>query len=113
VAAAISENLAALGFDGPTLSNVVVADAEAFCRRELEDYDLVLCDPPYRYESWPALLEHLPGSVVVAESRAALELPAALELHRVYRYGTTLVTVARRANPDDLRSVDGDERTTS
>ena len=64
--------------------------------------DLVLCDPPYDFDRWPALLERLDAPLAVLESSRPLDLPPTWELSRQKRYGGTLVTVVRRA-----RSVPG------
>lgn len=58
--------------------------------------DLVLCDPPYDFDRWPALLGRLDAPVAVLESSRPLELPPSWELSRQKRYGGTLVTVVRR-----------------
>ena len=48
------------------------------------------------FEEWPTLLEIVPAEFVVIESNREIELPGRFALHRTYRYGTTLVTMARR-----------------
>lgn len=63
--------------------------------------DLVLCDPPYRFDRWAELLDAVsavtaPGAIVVAESDRALEPPAGWVLERVRAYGSTVVTFLRR-----------------
>jgi 16S rRNA (guanine966-N2)-methyltransferase len=63
-------------------------------------FDVALCDPPYDFEDWPALLGALRAGVVVMESAAPIA-PIALEgswvVARERRYGGTLVTVAHRS----------------
>jgi len=62
------------------------------------DFDLALCDPPYDFADWPALLEALRAEVVVMESAAPIPLPEGSWMStRERRYGGTLVTVAHRS----------------
>ncbi len=58
------------------------------------DYDLALCDPPYDFVDWPALLESLDAATVVLESSTPITLPDTWVVARERRYGGTLVTVA-------------------
>lgn len=58
-------------------------------------YDLVLLDPPYEFDRWPDLLGSISDGTVVIESDREVEVPEAWVVHRVKRYGTTVVTVAR------------------
>ena len=60
-------------------------------------FDLALCDPPYDFDDWPALLGALRADVVVMESAAPIALPEAWVVARERRYGGTLVTVAHRS----------------
>ena len=60
-------------------------------------FDLALCDPPYDFEEWPALLGALRADAVVMESAAPIVLPEAWVVVRERRYGGTLVTVAHRS----------------
>ncbi|MCU1357114.1 MAG: putative ribosomal methyltransferase, partial [Acidimicrobiales bacterium] len=65
-------------------------------------WDLVLLDPPYDYDRWPALLDAVapslaPGGVAVIESDHEVALPASLEGIRVRRYGSTVVAFASPA----------------
>jgi 16S rRNA (guanine966-N2)-methyltransferase len=57
-------------------------------------YDLALCDPPYDFSDWPALLEALDADTVVMESSAPIALPDTWVVARERRYGGTLITVA-------------------
>ncbi len=92
-------NLAGLGLDAR--AEVVRADAETWLSRRrgagLARFDLALCDPPYRFDAWPRLLEVLEAEVVVLESDRPLEPGARWEVLRSRRYGGTLVTVVRGA----------------
>ena len=60
------------------------------------DFDLALCDPPYDFSDWPALLDPLPAEIVVMESGAPVVLPQGWVVTKERRYGGTLVTVAHR-----------------
>jgi 16S rRNA (guanine966-N2)-methyltransferase len=59
-------------------------------------FDLALCDPPYTFEAWPALLTDLRAATAVLESSAPIALPEGWMIARERRYGGTLVTVAHR-----------------
>jgi 16S rRNA (guanine966-N2)-methyltransferase len=60
-------------------------------------FDLALCDPPYDFEDWPALLGALRADAVVMESAAPIDLLGPWVIARERRYGGTLVTVAHRS----------------
>lgn len=98
--AAVSANLGVLG---PLADRAQVVRAEALAWLGTPSagsggWDLALCDPPYAFSAWPALLGRL-GSlavgVVVAESSHAIDPGPAWELLRSRRYGGTVVTLAR------------------
>lgn len=57
--------------------------------------DLALCDPPYAFCDWPALLGLLDADVAVLESSSPVALAEGWIVARERRYGGTLVTVAR------------------
>ncbi len=64
-------------------------------------WDLVLLDPPYSFDEWPALLAEAEtglatDGVVVVESDREVAVPAPLQGVRVRRYGGTVVTFAAR-----------------
>jgi 16S rRNA (guanine966-N2)-methyltransferase len=94
-AAAITDNLVATGFSEAS-ARVLCTEVGRFLRANRESFSLCFADPPYSFSGWPELLSELPGDLVVLESSRPIELDSAHELHRVYRYGGTLVTVARR-----------------
>ncbi len=60
-------------------------------------FDLALCDPPYDFEGWAALLGVLQADAVVIESAEPITLPGGWVVARERRYGGTLVTVAHRS----------------
>jgi 16S rRNA (guanine966-N2)-methyltransferase len=104
VASVIEANLAATHYSAPQQSKVVCAEALSYLRGRARAVDVAFCDPPYDFEAWPELLEVLPARLCVLESNRAIDLVAPFRLHRVYRYGGTLVTVARH----DLEPDKGD-----
>jgi 16S rRNA G966 N2-methylase RsmD len=79
---------------------VVRADA----RRWVVDaghHDLVLADPPYRFDGWVDLLRALSADLVVIESDRLVDVPSGWEVVRDRRYGSTVVRVARCLPTDD------------
>jgi 16S rRNA (guanine966-N2)-methyltransferase len=92
--AAIRANLQATGFEGR--GQVVRADVLRWLERA-PFLGLVMCDPPYRYDRWPALLPALRelGGLVLIETGDTLDLGGGWEVLRAKRYGGTVVTVAR------------------
>ena len=77
-------------------AEVVTSDAFAHVRRRPEVVDLALLDPPYAFTAWPELLEVMPASFVVMESDRTIEPGERWDVIRARRYGTTVVTFARR-----------------
>jgi 16S rRNA (guanine(966)-N(2))-methyltransferase RsmD len=59
-------------------------------------FDLALCDPPYDFAEWPALLGALDAETVVTESSSPIALPDTWVVARERRYGGTLITVAHQ-----------------
>jgi len=65
-------------------------------------YDLALCDPPYDFTDWPALLEALDAAAAVMESSSPIPLPDTWVAAKERRYGGTLITVAHhRGDTED------------
>jgi 16S rRNA (guanine966-N2)-methyltransferase len=62
-------------------------------------FGVAFCDPPYAYESWPAVLAAVPAGLVVAESDRPVPLPEGWSLTREARYGGTWVGFAEPATP--------------
>ncbi len=96
--AAINRNLEMTGLSSAA-TRMVRADALAWCTSVTEPFDVVFVDPPYSFRGWPELLERLPARTAVLESAQEVQLVGDLVLHRVYRYGGTLVTVAVTSPP--------------
>jgi 16S rRNA (guanine966-N2)-methyltransferase len=94
--AAIRANLEVLGADDVGRGSVVRADALRFAAGAPQ-VDLVLVDPPYRFDRWADLLEALAGrtGLLVAETGAPWEPRPGWETVKVKRYGGTVVTVVR------------------
>jgi len=92
---ALQANLELTGFARHAGVQVVRRDALAFLAGGPGPFDLLLADPPYAFDDWDRLLGLARAGIVVAEHRRPLELPPNLVGHRSYRYGSTLVTVAR------------------
>lgn len=97
--AAVRDNLRAVGLDDQP-----VALVRALLPGWLEsgaaggEFDLALCDPPYDFGDWPALLGALRASTVVAESAETVTVPEGWVVARERRYGGTLITVADRSS---------------
>ena len=93
---AISVNLAASGF----ATRAEVRSGDALAAIEVGGpWDLVLLDPPYRFDEWEDLLgvivDHLSGrAVVVVESDREVSLAPHLRVIRSKRYGGTVVLFA-------------------
>jgi 16S rRNA (guanine966-N2)-methyltransferase len=94
---AVRTNLCAVGLGDESVT-VVRASLPGWLQSGASrDFDLALCDPPYDFADWPALLDALRAEVVVMESTAPIPLPGESWVStRERRYGGTLVTVAHR-----------------
>jgi 16S rRNA (guanine966-N2)-methyltransferase len=58
------------------------------------EYDLILLDPPYGFDGWDTLLSSIQSGTVVIESDREVNPPFGWVVHRVKRYGGTVVTLA-------------------
>ena len=94
VVAAIEANIASTRVGEICACRLVRSDVMTWARAGREHFDVAFIDPPYAYDTWPELLGIVPARFVVIESDKEVELPDRLVLHRTYRYGTTLVTMA-------------------
>ena len=91
---AVRENLTAVGLADAD-ATLVRAALPGWLRTGTGNaYDLALCDPPYEFTDWPALLEALDAAMVVMESPSPIALPDTWVVARERRYGGTLITVA-------------------
>ncbi len=97
--AAVRRNLEAVGLgdDPVTLVRAALPGWLESAAAAAAHFDLALCDPPYDFEDWPALLGALRADAVVMESAAPIALLGPWVVARERRYGGTLVTVAHRS----------------
>jgi 16S rRNA (guanine966-N2)-methyltransferase len=95
--AAVRRNLDAVGLGDEPATLVRAALPGWLESAAAGPFDLALCDPPYKFEGWPALLGALRADAVVTESAAPIALPETWVVARERRYGGTLVTVAHRS----------------
>jgi 16S rRNA (guanine966-N2)-methyltransferase len=101
---AVETNLRATGL--VERAHLVRGDAPHFVRYGSRRFDLVLLDPPYRFEGWATLLNDLagvvtPDAIVLLESDRELTLEEGWRVERQKRYGSTFVAIARP--PESLR----------
>jgi len=95
---AIRANLDATGLAG--FATVVAWDAAEYLERgNGEAVDVVFLDPPYAFDQWAELLDHVPGDLAVIESDRPIEPGEMWEMAREKRYGTTVVAIFRRRSP--------------
>ena len=87
---ALRENLATLKIEDR--SAVVPADVAAVLD-SIGSVDVVFADPPYEFDTWPALMEQLDAQFLIAESARAIPPQPGWEILRERDYGRTRVTV--------------------
>lgn len=104
----VEANIDALGLRDR--ATVVRGDVAGFLATTTERFDLVLADPPYRYDGWDELIPLLPAPFAVLESDRELHLPEGWRVLRSRRYGSTFVTFARRTSGDEPPSADDPHR---
>jgi 16S rRNA (guanine966-N2)-methyltransferase len=98
--AAVGRNLEAVGLGAEPATLVRAALPGWLTSGAAGVFDLALCDPPYDFEDWPALLGALRAETVVMESAAPVALSGPWVVARERRYGGTLVTVVHRSSED-------------
>lgn len=94
----IRDNLAGVGLseaEGDGDATIIRADAPTWLTRTEARFDLALCDPPYGFNQWPALIASLPVDLAVLESGSEVAVPDGWESLKSKRYGGTIVTVVR------------------
>jgi 16S rRNA (guanine(966)-N(2))-methyltransferase RsmD len=96
---AVRQNLTAVGLSEEPVTLVRAALPGWLHTATAPAFDLALCDPPYDFEDWPALLGGLRADIVVMESSSQIPLPEGWVVTRERRYGGTLVTVVQRSGP--------------
>lgn len=89
--AVLRRNIESLGLK--EVSTVVQADAMASLSG---DFDIVIADPPYGFESWSRLLASVRAPLLIAESDEPVVATPEWEVVRERRYGRTVVTFLRR-----------------
>lgn len=104
--AAIRANLESLAPALGGVADVVCSDAQRYASHAPRA-DLVLVDPPYRFDGWTGLLAELADrtDLVIAESGAEWDPGPGWETVKVKRYGGTLVTVVQ---PETLVRQEGE-----
>jgi 16S rRNA G966 N2-methylase RsmD len=98
----VRANLEAVGLaDGPV--TLVQATLPGWLLTGAGRFDLALCDPPYDFGGWTALLGALRAAVAVLESATPsgageekIVPPEGWVVTKTRHYGGTLVTVVRR-----------------
>lgn len=99
---AIEDNLGATRLGDR--AHVVHDDVLRFLDRQgAEPFDLAFADPPYAFSDWAALLSRVPARLVALEARTHVEMGDGWRALRSRRYGDTVVTLARRAEPQSDR----------
>jgi 16S rRNA (guanine966-N2)-methyltransferase len=78
-------------------ATIETRSVDAYLLTQPGPFDLALCDPPYAFDGWPALLAALRASLVVCESNRPLELGGPWRATRSRRYGGTVVTFGQPA----------------
>ena len=91
--ALIEANLASLAIDDR--ATVVRSDARAQLDRS-GPLDLVLVDPPYRFDGFAELLEAVDTDLLVVEAGGPVDLGPGWRMEKERTYGTTVVAYARR-----------------
>lgn len=101
-AAVIQQNLTSADVEAP--ARLVRTDAEVFLAGAPGPFDLVLLDPPYRFDGWKGLLTAVeavvaPDAVAVIESDRDVEVPSGWRVERRKRYGSTFVAIVSPPEP--------------
>ncbi|MBI4935121.1 MAG: 16S rRNA (guanine(966)-N(2))-methyltransferase RsmD [Actinobacteria bacterium] len=90
---ALRDNIAALGL--AERATVHATDVMAWVPA-MRGVDIAFVDPPYAFDSWPALLALLQVDLVVAEADDPVDAPEGWDQLRSRRYGRTWVTLLQR-----------------
>jgi 16S rRNA (guanine966-N2)-methyltransferase len=92
-------NLRVLGLE--QRSTVVSGDATS-SMVSAHAASLVIADPPYGFDAWPAVVRNLsPGAFVVIESGSPIVVPDGWESQREKRYGRSVVTFLTRREQEE------------
>lgn len=84
-------NIDDLGFGDA--ATIVPADALAYLDAAPR-VDVAVCDPPYSFDDWPAILDRLDAEVVVVESDRPVALGERWASFKQGRYAATVVELA-------------------
>ncbi|MEC8334133.1 MAG: 16S rRNA (guanine(966)-N(2))-methyltransferase RsmD [Actinomycetota bacterium] len=76
-----------------SVSKILKTDALNFLKKE-EYFDIALIDPPYKYEHWSALLEHINAHSIVIESSEKVILESDWQIIKSQKYGQTNLLIA-------------------
>ena len=94
----VKENLKRAKLDTDAL--VLAEKCEDFVSRRRENYDIIICDPPYRINALDSLIPKMAalladGGIIVAEAEKKYQPKPTdgIELYRSYSYGNTAVHI--------------------
>ncbi|MGK2957186.1 MAG: 16S rRNA (guanine(966)-N(2))-methyltransferase RsmD [Acidimicrobiales bacterium] len=92
--AVVRGNIDAIGFRD--VATIVKDKVAHFLTNSALQFDIAFFDPPYATtdEEWAVLLAQVEATTLVLEANREIEIPERLQLHRVGRYGDTVVTIA-------------------
>ncbi len=80
-------------------SKILKTDALSFLERD-DYFDVVLLDPPYKYEHWGTLLKRVNAHSIVIESSEQVTLESDWEIIKSQKYGQTNLLIASRHRKD-------------
>lgn len=87
----IQTNVAALGLEKNT--EIILSDY-VHQLGQIQADNVVLLDPPYKFENWEGLLNSIEAEVVVIESDRNVSIMEHWNIIKTKRYGTSMVTIA-------------------
>jgi len=96
---AINDNIEACGFTD--VSTVIAGDVLRWLERSTEEFDLIVCDPPYAFDDWATVLEQTRGSMLVIESGREIAIDGPWVALRSRRYGSTIVSILESTAGED------------
>lgn len=88
--AALRENVETLNIGS---DSAVIAGDGLRHLASMADYDLILLDPPYGFDGWEELLSSIGSGTIVIESDREVAVPIGSVVHRVKKYGGTVVMI--------------------
>jgi 16S rRNA (guanine966-N2)-methyltransferase len=94
----VERNLVSTGLAEPgggSVARLVRRDAVGFLGTA-GHFDVAFIDPPYRFDRWSEIFDHLDADLAVAESNQPVEPTGGYVLYRSYKYGGTLVHIVKR-----------------